>query len=83
MNALLVTADSNLVNTFADLSRDLGLQTHACESTREISTQLNRARYEALVLDFDTVRDARPILATAQESRSNKNAVVFAVATQN
>src|SRR5438874_445611 len=82
MNALLVTADSSLINTFADLSRDLGVETHTCQSTQEISIQLNGAKYEALVLDFDTVRDARPILATARESRSNKNAVVFAVATQ-
>ena len=34
-----------------------------------------------MVLDFDTVPDARPVLASVRESRSNKNAVVFVVAT--
>ena len=33
------------------------------------------------MLDFDTVPDARPFIAMARASRSNKNAVVFAIAT--
>jgi hypothetical protein len=33
------------------------------------------------VLDFDTVPDARPFIALARAIRSNKNAVVFAIAT--
>jgi hypothetical protein len=32
-------------------------------------------------LDFDTVPDARPVLASVRESRVNQNAVVFAVTT--
>lgn len=82
MNALLVTTDSGLVNYFAHATQEIGLETHASYSPDEVSNQLNRARFEALVLDFDTVAEARPILATARQSSSNKNAVVFAVATQ-
>lgn len=43
---------------------------------------MSGAKYDALLLDFDTVGDARPILASAPASPSNKNAVVFAVATE-
>lgn len=82
MNALFVTADSGLVNTFAHATKEIGIEAHVSHSPAEISTQLNRAKFEALVLDFDTVSEARPILATARQSSSNKNAVVFAVATQ-
>jgi hypothetical protein len=51
------------------------------EDRQQVSDQLNRSRYEAVVLDFDTVPDARPVLASVRESRANKNAVVFVVAT--
>jgi len=38
-------------------------------------------KYEGLVLDFDTIPAAIPVLARVRESRPNKDAVVFAVAT--
>lgn len=32
-------------------------------------------------MDFDTVSNAQPLLASVRDSRSNRNAVVFAIAT--
>ena len=83
MHVLLLTADPSLVSTFTTVSAELGIKAESSGDSREISEHLNRAKYEGLVLDFDTVADARPVLISLRESRSNKDAVVFAVATSN
>lgn len=81
LHMLLLTTDPLLASTFSDVSRTLGIEAQCSDSSQEVSDQLNRAKYEGVVLDFDTVANARPVLTSVRESRSNKNAVVFAVAT--
>jgi len=81
IRALLLTADPLLITTFTGVSSELGIQAESSEDSDAVSHQLNRARYEAVVLDFDTVSDAGPVLASVHQSRSNKEAVVFAAAT--
>jgi len=81
VRALVLTADPLLVTTFNGVSSELGIQAESSDDSDEVSLQLNRARYEAVVLDFDTVTGAGPVLASVRESRSNKDAVVFAAAT--
>jgi hypothetical protein len=81
IRALLLTADPLLITTFTGVSSELGIQAESSQDSDAVSHQLNRARYEAVVLDFDTVSDAGPVLASVHQSRSNKDAVVFAAAT--
>ena len=81
IRALLLTADPLLITTFIGVSSELGIQAESSEDSDAVSHQLNRARYEAVVLDFDTVSNAGPVLASVHQSRSNKDAVVFAAAT--
>src|SRR5881394_1241982 len=81
MRALLLSADPNLITTFTGLSSELGIEAVSSEDSYEASQQLNRARYEAVVLDFDTVSGVGPVLASVRESPSNKNSVVFAAAS--
>ena len=81
MRMLLLTADPSLVTIFAGISNELGIAAESSCDSQQVSQQLNYEKYEALVLDFDTVSDAGPVLASVRQSRSNKNAVVFAVAT--
>ena len=81
LHALILTADPLLITSFTSVSSELGIQAESSEDSNAVSHQLNRARYEAVVLDFDTVPEAGPILASVHESRSNKDAVVFAAAT--
>lgn len=81
MHVLVLTADPSLVSTLTDVSREFGIEAQPIDCPRRALEQLNQARYEGLVLDFDTVPDARPLIALARASRSNKNAVVFAIAT--
>jgi hypothetical protein len=81
MHALLVTLDPGLVTTFTDVSREVGIETQKSVETPGVPDELSRTKYEALIVDFDTVSQALPIIASVRESRSNKNAVVMAVAT--
>ena len=81
VRALVLTADPLLLTTFSGVSSELGIQAESSDDSDEVSLQLNRARYEAVLLDFDTVSGAGPVLASVRESRSNKDTVVFAAAT--
>lgn len=81
LRVLLLTADPLLVTTFTDVSKQLGIEAQPSEHFEEVSDQLNKAKYEGIVLDFDTVSNARPVLASLRESRSNRNAVLFAIVT--
>lgn len=81
MHLLIVTADPALASTLTDVSREFGIDGQPTHCSQQASEQLNRAKYDGLVLDFDTVPDARLFIAMARASPANKNAVVFAIAT--
>jgi len=82
MHVLVLSADPSLISTFSDVSREFAIETQHTDDHRHASNQLNRAKYAGLVLDLDTVPDARPFISNVFESPSNKTAVVFAVATK-
>jgi PilZ domain len=82
MHVLVLSADPWLVSTLTNVFREFGIQTQPMDDHRRASHQLNCAKYAGLVLDFDTVPSACPVIASMCESRTNKTAVVFAVATK-
>jgi len=79
--ALVVTLDPWLGTTFSDVSKEFGIYTQTSASPRGVPEELGRERFEALLVDFDTVSDSTPILVTLRGSPSNKSAIVLAVAT--
>src|SRR5579864_7393351 len=81
LHMLLLSADPGLVSAFTAASSELGIEAQSSNDGTQVSDQLNRAKYEGVVLDLDTVSSARSVLANVRKSRSNKNAIVFAVAT--
>ncbi len=81
MRALLVTPDPWLTVNFTDISREVGIEVQTSAKTDGIPEELGRAKYEAVLLDFDMVANAMSILAAMRQNPSNRNAVVFAVAT--
>ncbi len=81
MHVLVLTADPSLVSTLTDVCGEFGIEVLPTHDSQRTSEQLNRARYEGLVLDFDTVPDAREFIDIARATRSNKNSIVFAIAT--
>lgn len=81
LRALVVTLDPWLVTTFTESSKEFGIDAQRSGSCCGVPDELLQEKYEALLLDFDTVPDPSPILESARGSPSNKKAVVFAVAT--
>jgi DNA-binding response OmpR family regulator len=78
MRALLLTTDPLLVNTFTNVSQQLGIEAQATSDFGTISHQLSSSKYEALVLDFDTAAGL-PVLESVWRHRTHHSAVVFAV----
>jgi CheY-like chemotaxis protein len=81
MHVLVLTADPLLVSALTDVCGEFGIEVLPTHDSQRASEQLNRARYEGIVLDFDTVPDAREFIDIARATRSNKNSIVFAIAT--
>ena len=81
LHVLLLSADPLLVTTFTDISQEFGIEAHPSSLTQHAAEQLAQSKYEGVLVDFDTVSEARPVFAAARQSPSNKNAVLFAVAS--
>jgi DNA-binding response OmpR family regulator len=81
IRALLVTPDPWLVKNFISVCKELGIEAERSGKTDGVPSELGQAKYEAVLVDFDVVPETQTILAGVRESRSNRNALVFAVAT--
>src|SRR5712692_2402146 len=81
IRALLVTPDPWLVGNFMSVCKELGIEAQRSATTDGVPEELGRAKYEAVLIDFDTVPETLTILTGVRESRGNRNALVFAVAT--
>lgn len=81
IRVLLVTTDPELITDFIDVCRELGIEAQSSASTHEIPQELAQGKYEAVLVDFDTVPEALTIMGGVRESRGNRNALIFAVAT--
>ncbi|HJU11727.1 MAG TPA: PilZ domain-containing protein [Candidatus Binataceae bacterium] len=80
IRALLVTQDGGLASTFTEISREFGIQAHkSVLHNRGIPPELSAAKFEALLIDFETVSQTAAIFAGLRQSPANHNAVVFAV----
>lgn len=78
IRALMVTRDSGLTATFTDISREFGISAQK-SSNGEVPDELRLSKYEALLIDFETIPQTVPIFTTIRQSPANRNAVVFAV----
>ena len=72
IRTLLVTLDPGLADTITVISRELGIDVQRSSSVGEVPEELGRTKYEALLLDFDTVAETAPILDLVRGSPSNK-----------
>lgn len=79
IRALMVTLDPWLASTFKNLSAELGVDAQLSSSLNG-TDELGSTKYEAVLIDFDTMSEPLQILVTVRESRSNRDALVFAVA---
>src|SRR6266498_3284279 len=81
IRALLVTPDPWLVGNFTSVCRELGIAAQSSATIDGVPEELEQAKYEAILVDFDIVPETMTILTGVRESRGNRNALVFAVAT--
>ena len=80
IRALVVTGDTGLTAAFTDISREFGISAQKSRrSNQGVPEELTRSKYEALLIDFETVPQTVPIFTTIRQSPANRNAVVFAV----
>ena len=83
MQALVLTADQWLSSVFGQAWTELGMEAQITRDAQIASQQIGRAKFDALVLDFDTVSETSQVLGLVRSSRANKSAVILAVATDN
>jgi DNA-binding response OmpR family regulator len=81
LHMLLLTTDPLLVNAFTGLSREIGVEAQTVGDSDRFSHRLSNARYEGVLLDFDTVPAAISVLCSIRKGLPSKTAVIFAVAT--
>jgi hypothetical protein len=81
IRALLVTLDPWLISNFTAACHELGIDAQSSAIDSEISEELVQARYEAVLVDFDTVPKAPAVMSGIRDGRVNRTALVFAVAT--
>lgn len=82
MQMLVLSSDSALVSALQDVSKEFAIETQHIDDHERVADHLSRVKYAGLVVDLDTVPDVRSFMASVSESRTNKTAVVFAVATK-
>jgi DNA-binding response OmpR family regulator len=83
IRALIVTPDLGLASVFRKLSQELGIVTEVSDPGRNTPFQLGREKYEALVVDLDSIRDVAPTLNILRANSANRGAVILAVASEN
>lgn len=81
IRAFLVTPDPLLVTTFTDACSELGIEVCAVESAR-FPEELTGAKYEAVLIDFDSIPNPLVMLDAVRHSPSNRNALIFALSTE-
>lgn len=81
IHALVVTPDAALASRFTEVARELGILTTISDHEEVIPAELGHEKFEALMVDFDEVREAGPTMAALRANQSNQNAVIFVVAS--
>lgn len=76
----MVTQDSRLAASFGEISKEFGISAQRTRAGNDgLAAELGASKYEALLLDFETVPYTKPILTRLRQSPANRNAVIFAV----
>ncbi|HKW16758.1 MAG TPA: PilZ domain-containing protein [Terriglobales bacterium] len=80
IKALVVTRDTGLAAVFTLISGEFGISAQPTGNNRAaFPEELMLAKYEAVLIDYETVPQTTSILTQLRENPTNKNAVVFAV----
>jgi DNA-binding response OmpR family regulator len=81
LRALVVARDPQLTEIVSVALAKFNIAASYCDSGASASQRLQTEKFEAVVLDFDGLSDSLPGVKALRESRSNRNCVVLAVAS--
>lgn len=81
LKALIVSPDTKATAVFVQMFQDLGVIAQSCADQASASERFAQAKFEAVVLDLDTILELVPFVQTVRQGRTNRNTVVLAVAT--
>jgi hypothetical protein len=81
MQGLLLTSDDSLITHFTDACRELGIRFRSSAEWGEVCSRFQSGKYEAIVLDLETIDPFLPVLELIKKTRTNEHAVIFAVAS--
>jgi len=81
LHLMLVTRDPALVASISDLSSDCEIQTNVVPHASQASSDVQRTKFEGVLLDSDSVSGTADVLVSLLGSPSNRNAVVVTIAT--
>jgi DNA-binding response OmpR family regulator len=81
IQAMLVSCDLEANNLIRAVLEEMGIRVQHFSDESKAGAQLDQDRFEAIVLDFDTVARTLLVLDSLRASRSSHGAMVFGVAT--
>src|SRR5438874_7251564 len=81
IQGLLLTSDESLIAHFTDASEELGIRFRSSAAWGEVCSQFQHGKYEAIVLDLETIDPSLPVLEQIKKVHANERAVIFAVAS--
>lgn len=82
LRALIVSPDTETVATLVQVFREsLAVTAKFCSDSSAAAECFLTAKFEAIVLDFDRIVETLPSVQNLRHGRTNRNAVVLAIAT--
>ncbi len=81
LKALIVSPDAKTTAVFVQIFQDLGVIAQSYSDQASASERFDQAKFEAVVVDLDNILERIPFVQNIRQGRTNRNAVVLAVAT--
>lgn len=82
IQAMIVSRDLEASNLICGVLEEMGIRVRRCGNESEAGAQLDHDRFEAIVLDLDTIAQTLLVLDPLRASRSSHGALVFGLATE-
>lgn len=79
VRALLVTDDLRAINSLSYLMQRLAIHVEICSDMPSASGKLCRAKFEAVIIDFNQQKPALELLHRVRESTAHSGSILFAL----
>lgn len=79
LQAILVSRDVGSTALISSAFRGAVVDIHVIREIDEVLRTITISKFDALIVDYETIPEAAQILAAVRESRSNQRAITFAV----